>query len=221
MRARVAFLIAAAALIVTCALRKPVRTGDGYEYFSTLQAWFDHGSRDLRAEDTSRLASLLAKSGIPAADDPRAGFFESPRNHRSYGWHFFAYPLVAVPAKAVLHLVRGNELAAFQVTNAVLLAVALYVLLFRCRTAPLRKRLLIAGFATLSPVLWYLPWTHPEVFIWAMVLLAMAFLDESRPALAVLFAALGALQNPPLAILAVALAVASFRRARSFQTLVA
>ncbi len=32
--------------------------GDGGEYYHVLQAWFDHGSSDVRPQDTERLAAL-------------------------------------------------------------------------------------------------------------------------------------------------------------------
>lgn len=68
----------------------------------------------------------------------------------------------------------------------------------RTTTLTAWQRWAFGALATLSPVLWYLDWTGPEVQSWAGVTIALAFLSQRRYPLAALFAALAAWQNPPL-----------------------
>jgi hypothetical protein len=63
-------------------------------------------------------------------------------------------------------------------------------------------RWVFAGVSAVSPALWYVGWTHPEVYTWALVVIALVLADADRPGLAALAAAFAALQNPPVMALA-------------------
>ena len=112
-----------------------------------------------------------------------------------HGWHFWMYPLLAVPAKRILRLVGGNRTAALQVTNFVLFALTLYALLFTGKVDR-RWRRSFAALVAVGPVLWYLPWPHPEVYTWAAVCIALLLLREKRYGVAAFAASMGALHNP-------------------------
>ncbi len=177
-----------------------VRTGDGLEYLYTLQALADHGTPDLRPADIAAFSAIAAPRGFPTGE-PYAGFFRA-RSGAAYCWHFFAYPLAALPAKLLLRLSGGDELQALQVTNVLaLLAAAWLMLAWRRWPAPGRERWSYAALVLGSPILLYVPWTHPEVFTAALVACALVLVDAERPALAALCAAVGAMQNPPLVAL--------------------
>jgi hypothetical protein len=220
-RARAVFAAFALATLVGAVLRKPIRTGDGYEYIYMLQSFFDHGTPDLRLEDRERMAPLLARTGLndpgwPPSEEYAAS---SVAGGKVYCFHFWMYPLFALPAKAFLHLVRADELAAFQLTNVLLFLLVLYRALFH--GAPSRKRVLFVALAAASPVVWYLPWTHPEAYSWAGAVLALLLVEEKRYALAAASAAFAAMQNPPLLFLAGFVVLVSLRERRIATTALA
>jgi hypothetical protein len=64
------------------------------------------------------------------------------------------------------------------------------------------ERIAFVVLAAFGPVLWYVSWHHTEVLTWACVLTSLVALDEEKPARAALFAAIGALQAPPIVALA-------------------
>src|SRR5437660_5077582 len=79
----------------------PIRTGDAYEYFAVTEAWFNHGSPDVRQGDLDTLALLLEANGIAPIPSRVAELgisVPSPKGY-SFGIHFWLYPLSAVPAK--------------------------------------------------------------------------------------------------------------------------
>jgi hypothetical protein len=209
--AYVAFAILGVAMLAYYATRPPVRYGDGWEYAYHLESLYRHGSPDLRADDIAAANALFPADGMDHPPDPPYGYREA-RDGRRYGSHFWAYSLSAIPAKAVLRELGGNELGAFQVTNAAWFLVALGVALFGS-SAPLPKRLALAGLASVGPAVWYVAYTGAEVYSCSLGLLAMVALDNRRHGWAAAAAGLGALQNPPLVFLAAAItALAAWRR---------
>ena len=195
-------LLLAAALGVAWAVATPVvRTGDGLEYLYTLQALRDHGTPDLRPADVAAFSALARPRGFPTGE-AYAGFFRA-RSGKAYCWHFFAYPLAALPAKALLGALGGDELRALQVTNVLALSALAWLLLaWRGWRAARRERLAFSALVLGSPILLYVPWTHPEVFTAALVAAALVLVDAGRPTLAAATAAVAAMQNPPLVALA-------------------
>jgi len=202
-------------MLIAAASVRPIVTGDGPEYLFMVQAWQDHASPDLRDEDIAAAEPILARNGF-AVQDPHRGYFQG-RNDRLYSWHFWLYPAAVVPAKALLSLVGGNALAAFQVTNVLLLLLAL-VAAWPRRDDDVEEQFrgwIFVVLAACSPVLWYLRWNSAEVFSWAAVMGCLALAQRGKLAPAALLASLGAVQNPPILLLAMfvlGLAVAGRRR---------
>lgn len=194
-----------AALILSVAyplVIHPKLAGDGGEYLLTLQAWFDHGSPDLRPADIEAMDRITpSERPFSTLVKPWAGFVKAP-NGRWYGMHFWLYPLLGVPAKLVLRIAGGSEFAALQTTNVICFVAAVCFTFFHGNPHRPRRLLFLALSAT-GPVLWFLRWPHPEVFTWCCALVSLTLLGRKRYGLSAMAAAVGALQNPPLILLAI------------------
>lgn len=191
-------------------------TGDGQEYLQTAQAWFDHAAPDLRAAETPRVNRMILPHSYRVVD-PRLGFFQA-RNGRWYCWHFWFYPLLGVPAKAILHALRADEYHAFKWTNLVLFLAAGYVTLCFSGLSP-PKRWMLVGLCAVGPVLWYVNWVHTEAFTWSCVLVAVALVTRGCYWGAALSAAVGSMQNPPVAFFALYIILLSLRERNRHTTL--
>lgn len=195
------FALAAAALLLW-ALKSPARVyGDGGEYFLMLESFVDHGTPEYQLGQARWTADAFGWEHPVSDQGLPAGYVPGKSPGESHSIHFWAYSLAATPVRLALGLLGQRQSASFQVLNALLLLGALFVVVFRMR-APPRSRLLFAALATATPVLWYLPWPHPEVYSWAFTLLALVALHARRYPAAAAAAAVAALQNPPLAFLA-------------------
>lgn len=190
------FCIAGLCLIVAFVLRAPVRTGDGVEYICTLQALFDHGTPDVRPVDLDAVARDLGAGALQGSDK----FLPPARNGQRFALHFWLYPLLCLPAKFILAVAGGNQLSAFQLTNAALFLGACGALLFMT-PAPPAKRYIFAALAVVGPVIWYLPWTHPESFTWSCITVGFVLLWTKRYPLAAATISLATSHNPPLVFL--------------------
>jgi hypothetical protein len=204
-------VLAGVGLLWAAVVMEPIHAGDGLEYHTILQAWDDHATPDLRPEDLPPLAEFRHANGLDKLP-PESGFWLAP-NGKLYCWHFWLYPLCALPVKFLLHACRANPQAALQVTNVLFFLGGLYVALFRHRVSA-GKRLTLVGLAAVSPVVWYLRWPSPEVFTWTLVLLCLVCLNNKQYVLSALCAALAATQNPPVIFLAGYVAVLSWREHR-------
>src|SRR5262249_44322357 len=88
-----------------------------------------------------------------------------------------------------------------------------WIVLFQ-NQAPVSKRLLLAGIAAVSPVIWYARWPSPEAFTWSFVLISLVFMSKRQYVGAAAAASLGAMQNPPVLFLAAYAVVLSCRERR-------
>jgi hypothetical protein len=192
-------------LIVAFAI-EPVRTGDGHYYFGMLEGLARNGSPALTDEVRASVKERLGRVNF--------GMTLAATDGQVYGWHFFAYPLFCLPAYRLLQALHADGLKAFQLTNALIIAVALcYVLLFSRLSVPARW-LVAAGFLFSTGTI-YFQWTHPEVFSAALVLMASIAVVDRRYALAAFMAAVGSLQNPSIALMILPILIAQgFRLSR-------
>src|SRR5688500_12766182 len=102
-------------------LRTPMALGDSGDYLLTLEAFANHGTPDVRAEDAATLGQTAARSGIRGSFGDVWQQTRASRSGRVYTWHFWAYSLAVLPVKLTLRITGGNELAAPQVANALIL----------------------------------------------------------------------------------------------------
>lgn len=192
-------LVGVTGLVALALWAPPVVTGDGGEYLLMTESLYRHGSPSLRDEDVLALRGLAAPRGLwPREAATRSAYFEGA-DGRLYAWHFWGYSLLAVPARALLAGLGADPLRALPLTNALCLA-AMTAGAFLGPRWPRAHRALFASLALFSPVLPFLCWTHPEVFVFAAVVLSLA-VHERAPRASLAYAALASAQAPPLLLL--------------------
>ncbi len=184
--------------------------GDGLEYNYVAESLFRHGTPEvLDADIAAAQAGLAAQSGIRDFPDPRTGLFKTGSGHR-YSYHFWLYPLLATPAKAVLAALHGEEFKAFGIVNALLYIAMLWVVyLF----SPKEKRLAATALSLFSPMVPYIVWPSPEAYSAALATIAIVFHLRRNPARAALFSALASCQNPPIAFFTLCVGLGALRDA--------
>ncbi len=212
----------AAGVLALLALRSPALVyGDSGEYLLMAEGWARHGSPALRPDDVAALESRMAAAGLPFDRREVLGNYFEGRDGRFYCYHPPWYSLLTLPARGVLALAGGDVLKAGPLTNAVLLAGACASLLLGGVGGATARRLSAALLVT-SPVIAFLRWPHPEVFSVALTTVALVALARGAAPAAVACAGIASMQNPPLALLAGALALlqgARAFRARAWRSL--
>jgi len=207
------YLLVSAAFVVWTATRPVTVSGDGWEYLITLQSFWNHGTPDLRPGDFDAVLATFPEhhSDRAAKFQPGEppGWAESATG-QPFAVHFWAMPEFALPAKAALRWLGGSELAALPVSNAAWFFTATGLILF-AGVGPLRRRLLFAGLAAVSPAVWYIQYGGVEVFCWSLAVAGLVAFDRRRFALSAFAFGLAATQNPPLAALVLLPAVAAWR----------
>jgi hypothetical protein len=200
------FFVIAIVLLGAGLMVPPHRYGDGMQYILTLESLYRHFSPELRDPDSRdffRFApdrvtgEMVQVNAFDELDSPTSGYRQSSAGSW-YAIHFFAYSLTAIPARAFLGLLGGDIRKSLQLTNALLLIGALYVVAFRSRLDGLQKVVFMA-LLTVSPVLWYVHWTHAEVFIVSFIVMGLVFQDAGNYRMAVLCSSVASLQNQTVA----------------------
>ncbi len=209
--ARIGFATIAAVLLVGALIVKPLPAGDALEYLLQTESLARHASPEVRAKDVLSLARQDARLslGLNFALGYR-GYFDDPSG-KWYAVHFWAYSLLATPARLVLPVLGLSGLHAFPLTSAIFFVLALHHLLFVVPFAP-RWRVLLACLWLTSPALLFLRWPHAEAITVAATTLALSMRYAQRPIAALPWAALASLQSPPLVILVALLWVDALRR---------
>lgn len=185
--------------------------GDGWEYYQTMVSLHEHHSADWRPGDDAAALAVYPEDHpgrtLGFVPGGRPGWQPTP-DGRIYTIHFWAYPLSAVPAKALLRWVGGNEWAALQVANLGWLALGLVAILFLNRR-PIAERVAFAVSAVAPPVVTYVWYAGTELYSWSLLTVALVALGNTRYALSGLLVGLSGFQNPTsLALAAVPFAAA-------------
>ncbi|HXB40019.1 MAG TPA: hypothetical protein VNZ49_05710 [Bacteroidia bacterium] len=204
----------------------PYPTGDGPEYIMTTEAVYNHFSSDIRPGDFDSFKKSYTRTHkwednykYPHFDQMHEYFmlkdlqFMSQfggvyvdKNAKNYGYHFFFYSWLNAPGRYIAEKIGANPLRCFQVTNAFFVIITCFFLLFSSPFA-LWQTVLIALSFCFSSAYWYLGWTHPEVYTVCLVTLGFWFFLLKRHYLGILLVAVAALQNQPLLVALVFMAL--------------
>lgn len=185
-------------VFVLCSMAtiKPIMHGDGYEYTYMVQAFENHFSPEVNDNDIASSQAILKANAITVYPDGYSGFYKS-YSGKMYSYHFWFYSLLVLPVKIILKLLNLNQFKCFQLTNGILFLTALWVVYFYAK----KKKNILVALLALNPVLFYLIWTHPEVFSYSFVAMAIAMFLSKKYKFAILFSSIASLQNAPLLVL--------------------
>ena len=185
-------------------LKDPMVTGDGKEYLSMTISLYNHFTPDLREEDIELRKNVELKNRISTQKDRfYSGYFESLEG-KYYSYHFWVYSLVNLPVFSVLHYFNLNELRSFQITNSLLVIFSLITILYFYKDRGKTWFLLLSA---VNPVLLYVAWTHPEVFIYSFIVVSLVFWSDKRYLLAAICSSVASLQSAPIAIFTIYLLI--------------
>ena len=200
---------------------EPYATGDGIEYILTTEAWYNHGTPNIKPADfNSFKADFIAhqswesnykaaafdeverfliesQTKIKAPVRKEFGGFYRNKNANVYGYHFVFYSLLNVPARCMTDLLNVHPIHAFKYTNLACWTLLLILILFLRKQLVFDEVLLFLA-AFLSAAFYYNTWTHPELTTVVLLMASFILLNQERFHLALLTCALATLQNQPL-----------------------
>jgi hypothetical protein len=177
----------------------PVRHGDGHEYSLISQAFIDRQTpffSDAEIEQKINEVNHYPSIGynvsgynrikemidtFPANVPPNYcfnGIFRS-RNGQFYSYHFWMYSLYSSVVEKATSALGANPLSGFQIANGLLFIFAIAYCLFFV-DASLEKRLLLVAAFLLGGSVFYLKWTHPDVFIATFLFVGFIGLFQRR-----------------------------------------
>lgn len=190
--------------------------GDGPEYIMMTESIYNHGSPEIRKEDPEKYLNYLNKRNIPIhregdfinylrkfeTNRPHLkGYYQSTTDlDKWFSYHFWFYSLLNVPARYYLELIDGDIQTSFLATNLLLIFFCVWFI-FNMKNLQKKDKVLLSLFLFLSPILWYIDWSHAEVYNGVLAFLGSLLFYKKRYYLAILVFALASLQNQTLAII--------------------
>ena len=194
------FIIFSISFLLYTALAKPIRTGDGWQYMLMATSFANHHSFELKKSDITyaynKIAIIINRQNEIEhlyLNEGRSGYYKA-LNNNLYSSHFWFYSLIASLFIPIFSFLKLNLLSIFQFTNAILIILLMYWINYRAKLTPKQKYWLI--FITLSgPTWYYLKWTHPEMFSFALLYISLLEYRDNKKISACLFSSLSSLQN--------------------------
>lgn len=178
----------------------PLPAGDVAEYYGITQT-LSHFGLDLRQEDISAMEPFLGRERF---SNPQ--YYIEGRGSNRYPIHFIAYSLLLMPMRVLTQVLDLPSLLVFPLSNSVIIALTLLILLRRYVHKFWQQMLLIAVFLT-SPLLFFIPWQGPDLFyVCALLIAVFAFFNKDY-LLAFAMTALSSWHSQPLIILGLVQAV--------------
>lgn len=195
--------------------------GDGPEYILMTEAIYNHASPEIRLSDYESFKENITKyrpwdhvgkffefndyeKFLRKTDHPfkdfEMGIF-SAKNGNSYFYHFFAYSIINIPVRFISDINHFYPIRTFPVTNAILILISLFFLLYY---SPFRllPTIFISLSFVFSSVYWYIGWPSPEVFTTCLVTLSFWFYFQGKRIMPIFLLSIAAMQNQPVVLLA-------------------
>jgi len=176
-------------------IHKPKLYGDGHEYLMMSISFVNHLTPNQIESDIWDWKAVLDKNNL-GKPSSYSGYFEDLKGNW-YSYHFWFYSLICAPVFIFLKLLDINELKMFQLTNVIIMGFAIYNII-KSKINRKSKTWMMVGL--INPIWLYVPWSHPEVFTFSLLLISLVKWVEKKPALAALFSAIASWQNPGAAI---------------------
>lgn len=180
---------------------KPYLAGDGQEYALLIEAFQNHGTPNVTLEDIKsgqiNYEVNFDKASIDGMYPP--GFHEG-LDGKIYTAHFWLYSLMVLPLKLILQFIGANQLRAFQLFNALLYVFTIY---FVYKQMKIKKRdlSLLLGLIMINPAVFYITWTHTEIFMFCLVIISLVLFYNNRYKSAIFIISVSAMQNPMIIFL--------------------
>lgn len=186
-----------AVLILLVFSHNPHISGDGTEYYLMIQSIQNHFSPNLTELDLTQARNIATEFGwwlpyehVNYKDFP--GYFLSKNSGLHFSYHFWCYSLFVYPFKFILDLFQVNDLFSFPIANLLIFLVALRAVYAATKSWSL------VGLFLFNPVLYYLNWTHPEVFTYSLLTISIALLIDRNYIASIVICAIASWQNPPV-----------------------
>jgi len=202
-------LLLALLLLGNIAPKIPVKQGDGWEYLGMTISFARHGSPELEATDVIERRAIVSQwpnTGwqLPSSLD-YAGYYQA-NNGAWYCYHFWLYSAICAVPYSVLTYLGINPLYVFYITNSVLLLGLVFCLFYRFKSSH-KTKIWLFLIVMVSPILFYVSWSHPEVFIFTFFLGGLLDFLNGRYLTGMLMTGIAATQTPTILIVSGAMLI--------------
>jgi len=180
----------------------PYVAGDGLEYLFMTEALKNHASTDIRCEDIMSAQKCHELSFVDFKFTSVEEFsrrlpwgHETSKDGKVYCRHFSMYALSIMPMRLILDALHLPALMSFQVTNSLFYVAAMAIVLTLLRTDE-KNRFHLLLLLIFNPALFYVTWTHPEIFSFFLVVVSLVLFHNRHHRLSILFLSVSSMQNP-------------------------
>ena len=175
--------------------------GDGREYMLMTESFQNHSSPNLTEYDIHTASeNYNFEFSLPIDNGKyQDGYFEN-KSGKYYSYHFWMYSLLVVPIKVILKTLNIDQLRCFQIFNSIIFLISIWYTYLKLKTSEINKMLIIS-LLIFNPIIYYLVWTHTEVFSFSFVCISLTAYVNRKYEKAIFMLSIAAMQNQPIIFL--------------------
>jgi|GEM_PF-7106642 len=199
------WLLVSICIIASSGIHKtPSLKGDAREYLLMSQAFIGHGTASLRDSDVEYIFSLPGNKdileGFPSNILDWSPPFYSAKSGGLYSYHFWLFSLIFSPFVLLARLIGFADTSGYLFGNIFFVCLAIFSI-FRSKKYSLALSI-FGGILFLSiGGIYYIRWTHPEIFSSSLMFISLIFLRDGRIKISAFLMALAGQQNPPIILI--------------------
>jgi len=182
----------------------PGLKGDSREYLLMTQAFISHGTPSVRESDVEDFLALPGNASVAdnlfsemlASSPP----FYSSKSGGVYSYHFWLFPLIFSPFVLLTRLMGLADTSGYLLGNVFFVCLVAWCFLRSKRYDITVSILGVVLFFSIGGM-YYIGWTHPEIFSASLLCIGLIFLRDGRIKASAFLVALAGQQNPPIILL--------------------
>mgnify|MGYP000866411609 CR=1 FL=1 len=140
--------------------------------------------------------------GINTYDDLRSVKLLQTNSGKWMSYYFPIYPLFCMPLKLFFQLISVDQSRCFLITNALLVLVALWMVLYRMNVS-VKRRLAVACLLIISPIVYYINYINYEAFIFAILTIALVHYINHEKCKSAFFLSLAGMANSTVMVVGI------------------
>ncbi len=172
--------------------------GDIVEYYGSTVSLLSHGNVSLTDKDQKEIEKVLSPEYFK---DPQ--YYIRGSDGKRYPVHFVFYSFLLLPARIFLNILQANPLLSFPVTNLIILTLTVYFI-FKYYIRENIRRLQLLVLVYFSPLLFFITWPGPDLYVASFLLLALYSLFAKQYFITTMLVVLASWHSQPIGFIAIA-----------------
>lgn len=187
-------------MLMYCSINRPSPNGEWDDYSLPVASLIAEHNFSISSYDIEYYKELFPEWADYVENYHLSGYVT--RKGGEMTWYFPTYSAACIPIVLLLQILKLPTVYTFAFTNLSVMMLLLFSVYQHLQVGDRRKLLMIV-LLSVNPIIFYFSWTSAEVFIYAMLGLAMIFWYNQWYKRAAIFVSIAGMLNPTIMVLGI------------------